>query len=77
MLNAKDRRADPHADDDCGRHRARRARPSGLAQINGFTEDFHNQIIEQIYGGDLNGNVWRWDVSDPSPPTGRPCCSRS
>jgi type IV pilus assembly protein PilY1 len=39
--------------------------PSGLAQINGFTLDFHNQIIEQIYGGDLNGNVWRWDISDP------------
>ncbi len=41
------------------------ASPSGLAQISGFTEDFHNQIVEQIYGGDLNGNVWRWDVSDP------------
>ena len=41
--------------------------PSGLAQINGFSQDFHNQIIEQIYGGDLNGNVWRWDISDPSP----------
>ena len=43
------------------------ANPSGLAQINGFTQDFHNQIIEQIYGGDLNGNFWRWDVSDPLP----------
>ena len=43
------------------------ASPSGLAQISGFTEDFHNQIVEQIYGGDLNGNVWRWDVSDPHP----------
>lgn len=41
--------------------------PSGLTQINGFTQDFHNQIIEQIYGGDLNGNVWRFDVSDPNP----------
>ncbi|HEX8012778.1 MAG TPA: PilC/PilY family type IV pilus protein [Casimicrobiaceae bacterium] len=43
------------------------ANPSGLTQINGFTQDFHNQIIEQIYGGDLNGNVWRFDVSDPDP----------
>jgi type IV pilus assembly protein PilY1 len=43
------------------------ASPSGLTQINGFTQDFHNQIIEQIYGGDLNGNVWRFDVSDPNP----------
>ena len=43
------------------------ASPSGLAQINGFTRDLHNQIIEQIYGGDLNGRLWRWDVSDPDP----------
>jgi type IV pilus assembly protein PilY1 len=43
------------------------AAPSGLGQINGFTQDFHNQIIEQIYAGDLNGNFWRWDVSDPNP----------
>jgi type IV pilus assembly protein PilY1 len=40
--------------------------PSGLAQINGFTKDFHNQIAEQIYGGDLMGNLWRFDVSDPN-----------
>ena len=40
------------------------ANPSGLAQISGFTKDVRNQIIEQIYGGDLNGRVWRWDVSD-------------
>ncbi len=42
------------------------ANPSGLAQINGFTKDSRNQIIEQIYGGDLKGQLWRWDVSDPS-----------
>ena len=40
---------------------------SGLAQINGFTKDFHNQFVEQVYGGDLNGNFWRLDVSDPNP----------
>ncbi len=45
------------------------ASPSGLAQINGFTKDASNQIVEQIYGGDLNGNFWRWDVSDPDPTT--------
>lgn len=45
------------------------ASPSGLAQISGFTKDSRNQIIEQIYGGDLNGRVWRWDVSDPDPTT--------
>jgi type IV pilus assembly protein PilY1 len=42
------------------------ANPSGLAQLNGFTEDFHNQFIEQVYAGDLNGNVWRWDLSKAS-----------
>ncbi len=45
------------------------ANPSGLTQINGFTRDLRNQIIEQIYGGDLNGRFWRWDVSDPDAST--------
>lgn len=39
--------------------------PSGLGQIAGFVIDYHNQVLEQIYGGDLLGNVWRFDVSDP------------
>ena len=37
--------------------------PSGLAQISGFVIDYHNQVIEQVYGGDLLGNVWRFDLS--------------
>ena len=45
------------------------ASPSGLAQISGFTKDLRNQIIEQIYGGDLNGRLWRWDVSNADPAT--------
>ena len=36
---------------------------SGLAQINGFTKDFHNQFVEQVYGGDLCGNLWRFDLT--------------
>ena len=39
--------------------------PAGLAQINGFTQYAPNQLMEQIYGGDLYGNFWRFDVSDP------------
>ena len=39
---------------------------TGMAQINGFTKDYHNQFTEQIYGGDLCGNFWRFDVSDPN-----------
>jgi type IV pilus assembly protein PilY1 len=38
--------------------------PSGMTHIAGYTQDFHNQLVEQIYGGDLYGNFWRFDVSD-------------
>jgi type IV pilus assembly protein PilY1 len=36
---------------------------AGLAQIHAFVHDQSNQIAEQVYGGDLLGNVWRIDVS--------------
>jgi len=36
---------------------------AGLAQVSGFVLSFKNQFLEQIYGGDLNGDVWRFDVS--------------
>ena len=42
---------------------------SGLTQINGFTKDFHNQFVEQLYGGDLCGNLWRFDLTIPAAPT--------
>jgi len=41
--------------------------PSGLAQVSGFVLSFKNQVLEQIYGGDLLGNVWRFDVSSSDP----------
>jgi type IV pilus assembly protein PilY1 len=40
------------------------ANPSGLAHVAGYTRDFRNQLIDQVYGGDLYGNFWRFDVSD-------------
>jgi type IV pilus assembly protein PilY1 len=43
------------------------ANPSGFAQIHAFVKDESNQIAEQVYGGDLFGNLWRFDVSDPNP----------
>jgi type IV pilus assembly protein PilY1 len=43
------------------------ANPSGLAQVSGYTRDFRNQLIDQIYGGDLYGNFWRFDVTDTDP----------
>ncbi len=39
------------------------ATPSGLAQTHAFVKDRTNQIAEQVYGGDLLGNLWRIDVS--------------
>jgi type IV pilus assembly protein PilY1 len=41
--------------------------PSGLAHIAGFTRDYRNQLVEQVYGGDLFGNLWRFDLSDVNP----------
>ena len=41
------------------------ASPSGLAQISGYTKDHRNQYVEQVYGGDLLGNLWRFDLSNP------------
>jgi type IV pilus assembly protein PilY1 len=43
------------------------AAPSGLAHISGYTKDHRNQYVEQVYGGDLLGNLWRFDLSDPNP----------
>lgn len=40
--------------------------PSGLAQVTGYTQDYTDYTTEQIYGGDLDGNVWRFDVSQTS-----------
>ncbi len=43
------------------------ASPSGLAHISGYTKDHRNQFVEQVYGGDLLGNLWRFDLSNPDP----------
>lgn len=39
--------------------------PSGLAHISGYTENGSvDNTVQYIYGGDLFGNVWRFDVAD-------------
>ncbi|HZP87008.1 MAG TPA: PilC/PilY family type IV pilus protein, partial [Burkholderiales bacterium] len=38
--------------------------PSGLAHIAGYTMDYRNYMTEQVYAGDLSGNLWRFDISD-------------
>ena len=41
--------------------------PSGLAQIAGFTQNYHNYLSDEVYGGDQYGNVWRFDLRDTNP----------
>jgi len=45
--------------------------PSGLAQINNFVDNGAiNNTTVRVYGGDMLGNVWRFDVNDNLPPGG-------
>jgi Tfp pilus tip-associated adhesin PilY1 len=45
--------------------------PSGLAQINVFVDyAVYNNSARQAYGGDLLGNVWRFDLNDTIAPGG-------
>jgi type IV pilus assembly protein PilY1 len=41
--------------------------PINLAPPAGYTITFTNQLIEQVYAGDMNGDVWRFDLADPNP----------
>jgi len=42
------------------------ADPSGLSTIRAFTSSRKDPYALQAYGGDLKGNVWRFDLSDPT-----------
>ncbi|MCF8197248.1 MAG: hypothetical protein K9J42_00660 [Sulfuritalea sp.] len=46
--------------------------PSGLNHINAWSEDpLRNNQTERVYGVDLKGNVWRFDVNDILNTSGR------
>ena len=46
--------------------------PSGLAQINNFVDNtVVNNTTLQVYGGDLLGNIWRFDINDTMAGPGR------
>ncbi|GHU28276.1 hypothetical protein AGMMS50256_10090 [Betaproteobacteria bacterium] len=48
------------------------ANPSGLAKINGWVNNVeYNNSVLRVYGGDLLGNLWRFDVNDIIAPAGR------
>lgn len=40
--------------------------PSGLARPQAYTKSFADVTIEQVYAGDLKGNLWRFDLSAAS-----------
>lgn len=41
--------------------------PSGLGRINAWAEDaMHDNTIDYAYGGDLQGNLWRFDLASGS-----------
>jgi len=43
--------------------------PSGLSRISNFVDNTKaNNTTLRVYGGDLLGNVWRFDVNDTIPP---------
>ena len=47
--------------------------PSGLAKITAWVSDSaHNNTTLRVYGGDLLGNVWRFDVNDQVDALGNP-----
>jgi type IV pilus assembly protein PilY1 len=39
------------------------ANPAGLAHVSTYVQDARNQLVEQLYAGDLLGNLWRFDLS--------------
>lgn len=46
--------------------------PSGLNHINAWVENgVLNNTIVRVYGVDLDGNIWRFDVNDVLEPSGR------
>jgi type IV pilus assembly protein PilY1 len=40
------------------------ANPSGLAKIAGFNAEPGGNLASYVYGGDLQGNLWRFDIND-------------
>ena len=40
--------------------------PSGLAHVTAYVPDSADGTVTEVYGGDLLGNVWRWDFTSPS-----------
>jgi type IV pilus assembly protein PilY1 len=44
--------------------------PSGLARISAWNDTLNSNRATWVYGGDLEGNIWRFDISVNSPTSG-------
>ncbi|MDO8291306.1 MAG: PilC/PilY family type IV pilus protein [Gallionella sp.] len=42
--------------------------PSGLAKISGWNSEPASNVASYVYGGDLLGNVWRFDINSAAAP---------
>lgn len=47
------------------------ASPSGLSQINAWVDSTVDNTARRFYGGDLSGNLWRFDIDDVVLPSGK------
>ncbi len=45
--------------------------PSGLGKLNAWISNADLPIIDRVYGGDMLGNVWRFDIDDNYANSGR------
>ena len=46
--------------------------PSGLGKISAWVDNgLADNTVQRIYGGDMLGNLWRFDVNDIIPPSGK------
>lgn len=39
--------------------------PLGLVHIGGYVEKYTNQLVTAVYGGDQQGNLWRFNLENP------------
>jgi len=45
--------------------------PAGLSKINAWVDDPTNNTAKRFYGGDMLGNLWRFDTEDLVAPSGK------
>lgn len=46
------------------------ANSDGIAKVNAWVDDDSQNVASRFYGGDLQGNLWRFDIDDQVLPSG-------